>query len=495
MEDVVQDTSRNLHKALCERVYVDDEVEESFSGQPAFFAEMFSHNLILFDAGYDFAYRHKPFLYQFGDGGSQFHVGFNAYDKLTDRFTVWGGAGYSTGVVKHVKWNSVADIAELYPYYLADTIGGTLRDEQYDFSGGCGYSKGRLNIAGQMSYRAVQDYRTTDPRIRNIVSDLQLKMGMKYGFGDYDVGMSLGMRIYGQTSSVEFYREAGKSPEYQMTGLGTCYERFSGDVNALYFKGVGFDGSLCLKPVHNSGFVVKMDLSKFDNTRIATSINSFPITTLHTYSFVSLFGFQRNDKRMSRWLVEVDYTRKSGVEHIAGNASSGSYPVITDLQMYRSNMLKCGANITLQKIVRNGRTFTVEPKVGFVHYDEDYRYPNRHLSDYKVFVVCNNTLSNCMSEKVVTTWNAEAGFYMDVFHSSKIPYVILKHEFIDMFRNFEEAINGHYAHLKVSMRYNYFPHRGRMFVFAEPSCCLLGCRGTTRYSCSVSCMITAGVGF
>lgn len=55
---------------------------------------------------------------------------------------------------------------------------------------------------------------------------------------------------------MDFYRELGVIPEFQMTGLGTESDRFSGDKRTLYYKGVGYGINLDVNPLNETGFMV-----------------------------------------------------------------------------------------------------------------------------------------------------------------------------------------------------------------------------------------------
>lgn len=69
--------------------------------------------------------------------------------------------------------------------------------------------------------------------MRGIVTDLTLRLGTAYDFGKYQWAAGLEGNVYKQTNDVDFYRELGVIPEFQMTGLGTEYSR-SPEINAPY---------------------------------------------------------------------------------------------------------------------------------------------------------------------------------------------------------------------------------------------------------------------
>ena len=128
----------------------------------------------------------------------------------------------------NIRWNSTSDYDLLAPYVLADTVGGNTLGERYMFSGGYSTSIGKWYVGAEMLFRAEQEWRKRDPRMRGIVSDLTVKLGTTYKVTDnYQIGAALSGNIYKQSNDVDLYNEQGGAAQYIMTGLGTYYKRFS----------------------------------------------------------------------------------------------------------------------------------------------------------------------------------------------------------------------------------------------------------------------------
>lgn len=110
---------------------------------------------------------------------------------MSDASRIWGNAYYHNGERKNVQWNESADYELIYPYVMADTIGGDIKSETYFFEGGYAASHGRWTFGGEFSYRALLEYRDVDPRPRNSIADLQGKAGASYQFNKrYAVALS-----------------------------------------------------------------------------------------------------------------------------------------------------------------------------------------------------------------------------------------------------------------------------------------------------------------
>lgn len=82
-------------------------------------------------------------------------------------------------------------------------------------------------------------------------------------------GAAAELNIYKQTDDVTFMREEGVIAEYQLTGLGATYARFSGEVNRLYYKGGGVRLLLNLQPESGNGFFANLSMGEHSYERIA----------------------------------------------------------------------------------------------------------------------------------------------------------------------------------------------------------------------------------
>ena len=66
------------------------------------------------------------------------------------KVSLWGTAHYTNGKAHHIRYNETTDFDLLYPYVMADTIGGGVsRKETYDFMGGFAYHKDKCGGRGR----------------------------------------------------------------------------------------------------------------------------------------------------------------------------------------------------------------------------------------------------------------------------------------------------------------------------------------------------------
>ena len=255
----------------------------------------------------------------------------NTYHHLNEKSAVWGEASYTTGKQHAVRWNSTSDYDLLQPYVLADTVGGDTRRERYAIAGGYALRLNRWALGVEMRVRAEQEYRRRDPRMRGVVTDLTLRLGAGYELGRYRLAATFEGNIYRQTNSVAFYREESVIPEYQMTGLGTEYSRFSGDKRSLYHDGGGVAVMLHASPVDHNGFYADATLDTHRYHRKLAEYNSMPLTDLYNELASVTVGWERKGRYHIAAFGHFDYTRRTGNEQVGGASDARYFPVIARL--------------------------------------------------------------------------------------------------------------------------------------------------------------------
>lgn len=67
----------------------------------------------------------RALIPQLGRGETKGVFSADSYIRLNKKTALWGNVEYSNGEVKSVCWNSASDYVQLYPYIIADSVGGT----------------------------------------------------------------------------------------------------------------------------------------------------------------------------------------------------------------------------------------------------------------------------------------------------------------------------------------------------------------------------------
>ena len=129
-----------------------------------------------------FNQKDKVYRQQNGSEKQGFGVKTNSYQKLNTNKALWGSASYQNLKTKHIKFNENLDFDRVAPYFSSDSIGGDLEIEKYQFLGGYTQRFNKITVGAEASYNAQLGSRAKDPRINNITSELNLKIGLNYAF-------------------------------------------------------------------------------------------------------------------------------------------------------------------------------------------------------------------------------------------------------------------------------------------------------------------------
>lgn len=450
--------------ARVERSSLWHELKKVSRQNPAFMVDAFqnSHSELFFQT--NFVHERQPFVMQEGNGYLLPKVQVNTYLNTSARSSVWGEASYMNGQQYDIRWNSTADYALLAPYVLADSVGGNTRRERYVLSGGYATRLNRWTVGGDLYFRAEQEYRNVDPRMRGVVTDLTLKVGAAYDMMFYRLGLAAEVNIYKQTNDVDFYNELGGPTEYIMTGLGTDYRRFSGSSTNNYLEGGGTGLLLSLQPLHNKGIFANMQLTAYRYGRISTAYNSLPLTTLYTDKATLTAGWKQEDK--SHWALygRLSLLRKRGDEHVAGDAVGGVYPVLADLTLYKLNLTQ--ASIAALYGGKRPFVWNIEATMGYQDYDERYVYPERRQTTKHLFGMLQGQIMLAPTDRLTLDCSLLASHHAALRSDILMPYTEMKQTITDMVNHNYSQLQASYTHLEARLRADYRLSNSRYGLFA-----------------------------
>ena len=461
-----QDSTAIGHDAIVEHQALFNKVHEVTWHNPAMMESAYSNSLTQFYLNADWQKKSEPFLLQKGTGHFLASVRADSYLRLGSNSAVWGKASYSTGKIHDIKWNSVADYDLLEPDILGDTTGGDTRREKYVFEGGYSTHRGRWHCGGEMLFRAEQEYRKVDPRMRGIVSDLTLRAGAGYDIAHYTLGFSFQGNIYRQTNSVDFYKPLGSIPEYQLMGLGEVYTRFSGDINDLIFKGGGIRLQLDLDPhkVH-SGIIANLWASQHSYERVARLLNSLPLTTLYNKEVGIRAGWRHNGELDYALWADYQFNRRSSDQHLAGTSSSQIYPVIALLTMYKNYII----NTSLTAMVgrKSTTSWWVKARGGYIGNRQHFVFPRRAMKYGHAFGQVEGQVIHDASKNWTITTQIEGSYHACVNDYLLLPLANMEQHFIDMIGHNYNVLKSNFTNAGARVRADYRVGHSRYSIFGE----------------------------
>ena len=417
---------------------------------PALHGAAFSTSFSQLQAEASWQRQSEAFVMEKGRGFLLPSARVETFLRLSDRAVVWGQAAYTNGKKHGMKWNSTTDFDLLKPYVLADTLGGDTQCERYQFEGGYATRLGRWLLGAEMLFRADHEYRDTDPRMRGIVNVLTLRFGAGREAWQHRWAVVFEGNVYKQRNSVDFYRELGVIPEYQMTGLGTEYARFSGDKRSLHYSGGGVRLQLDAEPTKNAGFFGHLALSSHRYHRQVVENYILPLTDLYAQGAKVVLGVRSKELRNKAIFATVEYVKRSGDEHIIGSSATASYPDLGVLTMYKNHRL------TTSLTALYGKSFwNVLVRAGYKSDREEYAYPSRRLNTSHVFGELSGEAFVRASERLMLSGNVRAAYEARVGDELSMPFADMQPAFVQMIRHTYDFAKANYADFSARLRGDY----------------------------------------
>ena len=324
-----------------------------------------------------------PLLSEEGSAESSFCADVRSLVRLDSSSAVSGKVGYLNGTRRKVLWNSSSDYLLLYPYVLADSVGGDLRREQYLFSGGWSARRGRWHYGLHGEYRALHEYRQVDPRPRNIVSDLGASVnGGTSVAGGYHIDAELSYRRYSQSQNEGFFNPKGaNSSVMHLTGLGGQFSRFAGSTSSYLstrYAGNGFGLCIGLIPDHIEGWHADLSWKFLEIVHHLPNQNEAPYNYLYDNS-IDLrvrYIFRSRGGRLHSLGAGGKAGLRSGAESVLDNGKAGRFIELARFRMYSSGALRSGIEWKSEKAGRPG----FKAGAWYRGFSAEYLYPGRGMT-------------------------------------------------------------------------------------------------------------------
>ena len=298
--------------------------------------------------------------------------------------------------------------------------------------------------------------------MRGVVTDLTLRFGAGRSLGNYLLGAAVEGNIYRQTNSVDFYSEEGVIPEYQLTGLGTEYSRFSGDKRSIYHDGGGAAFRLSAQPIGSLGFYADVTLDEHRYHRKLADYNSMPLTDLYCEHVGATVGWRKQtDSRLALFLM-ADYTKRTGDEHVGGTSNARYFPVIACLTMYKNHLFHTavGALYGRQK-------WNASARIGWRNQTEEYVYPHRQLDYGQVYGELNGQLFLTLSSALRLKLDARTAYTAHASDKVVMPYANMDAKSVLLIRHKCDYAQANYTELSGKVRVDYSWPDSRYGLFVQ----------------------------
>lgn len=323
----------------------------------------------------------KAGLEQMGTAFNDFFFNAQSYIQKKNHH-IWGSASYTNKRTDHIKWNESSDYLTVYPYVIADSVGGNnLKTEKYSFTGGYAQSLQHFSWGIQLHYWAQMEYRSKDPRPNNNTSNLLLSVGLHYKLKDaYAIGGGISFRKYKQKNHLSFYNVLGRPYIYHMTGLGNDAYYFANDVSGSLFDGNGYGANIQLIPTRKKGLSATFAYDNFSFEKQLLNSQNLTLSSLDENKMATNIGYLLllNNHSLN-FKATASYTERKGTEGKFTRDNAGINLVkISSEQQYIGKHSQAAIEVTYQHNTEK-LFWYISPTVSFKNIEESHKSSERSM--------------------------------------------------------------------------------------------------------------------
>lgn len=378
-----QDSLAVYQQGIVERIDQTQQIRRGLYQLPALRPYQFKHSQTAVDLSYDYGDQE---LYPLQEGAGKQGVRFftDSYQKQTfPGYTLWGKARYTNHKDRQVVFNETSDFDLVFPYVTADSVGGDLQVEEYQFAGGFAKQSAKWTWAAELGFQANLSHRKVDPRPKNNSTAIHVGLGSSYAISSkYLLGAHVDLQSYRQRNELNFVASLGRPNIYYFNGLGAYNSLLSGisevQGDMLYaLQGIG--GRLTLAPKDEQGLFLEAGITQRAGKR------TLPLSTAeaNTWDDQVLNGKIGYFGESSRWrfggLGQLALQTRKGVESLFNNNGGNlGYVKIAEISSYRYYNF----DYTLSAYIGQ-KQWSIRPYAGFQQIKEQYISPFREQAvDY-----------------------------------------------------------------------------------------------------------------
>lgn len=356
-----------------------------YTSAPATMAWRDSVSVSSAHASYDRQTLSTPVVVQEGSGHDLYSLTMESYYKFSPLTTLWGHASFTAGSTRDVRFANCIDYSLVAPYSLGDEVGGDLRHQRYMFGGGWNHRYGQWTVGAEANYRAEIAHRSHDPRVRDVVSDLDFTVGgSRRVLSRYAAAVNVGARIYHQDSDIDYYNPANTTKTRLLTGLGSTYSRFDNNqTNSVGHDLTALTASLQFLPaaVDTAGTAVSISYTMASAGLKMRNYNNLTLGTTKTNTLSATVAQHIKAARVTvQPTLSATMVSRSSTENIFGTPQGGSYDKIGSRPNYSLDVMSATVSIPVRWNPRADWWFSARPQATWHSSTEKLSQPARRLN-------------------------------------------------------------------------------------------------------------------
>ncbi|MFA6831808.1 MAG: DUF6850 family outer membrane beta-barrel protein [Bacteroidaceae bacterium] len=349
-----------------------------------------------------YTYERSPqaVVQQYGRGINQMEFEVNAYHILNKNSRLWGEVSYTNACTFDIQGTETSDYDLVYPYVVADEVGGDMKSEAYQFNTGYAWHHKKWTFGGTLGYRALLAYRDIDPRPKNTIGHLKSTISVAYDINLTHLwSVHIGGEKYKQATGISLYNPYKTVLFYHDTGLGTDYSRFSGKGCSTDITGQFYQFSMAYYPKTGNGFGAQFDWKNKQLQKVLSGFNALPLNDLRSNSYKYIAYYVQNNLS-NRWKIQSSWytANRKGTENIFGSDASTTYEKISSRQYYNQRIYAGTIEGLYSWNLNHKHWYEIAPKVSWISNEQVHKRDHREL-DYTWLVASLETKAHLLFKK------------------------------------------------------------------------------------------------
>lgn len=296
--------------------------------------------------------------------------------NLNNTTQVWGNANYKQGTRKSIQWNETSDYEKIYPYVVADSIGGDIQFEHYSFSGGYAKKINSFTLGVEGHYHAKMEYRRVDPRPKNISTDINFILGINKSIQEkWSIGVKGHIEKYTQKHHLSFHSNQGFPQVYTMTGLGNYNALLSGKPREAYYEGWTYGVGMQAFENKKRDWYIDLGIKTFLADKVMPGFTNLKSSEIkQNYLYVNIAKMYKTTNFDWGLVLRTSKLTRKGIESLFSNDISSNFTTLGKLERYKNEVNNIKINgILIFDNSRNKHSFS--PQIQLSQEHETYSYP------------------------------------------------------------------------------------------------------------------------
>lgn len=400
----------------------------------------------------------KNTIQQKGNGLDHYSFHVTSNFSIDSANYVWGNVRYKNGTRKNVKWNEGSDYDKIFPYVMADSIGGNLSLEEYYVEGGYNRKMKNFNFGIKADYRALIEYRNRDPRPKNIISDLNFGLGISSKITqEKRIALNVLLNKYSQANELKFFNQLGNPEVFHFNGLGIYNNLFKNNNKRVYYDGNGYGVQLAYLNASKKGLMGSVGFSTTSIDKILTNLQSLVSSTTNENKYSFNISYSTPDLSFFKGIkLSSEVRNRKGTEGIFFNETSSNYRKIGEATRYHYDV-KTVELSSLFEIIKNKKVqnLSLSPYINYFSSTEKYIEPFIKQSIEKLTLGLNTNLFYQLNDKTLINFKTDIGVNNNLNNQWVTNHTYQKPSIEEMMNKNYAYLTSNYWFINLSYRHNY----------------------------------------